>query len=170
MSDAVTFDPVLWAKRYPEFAALDPDIAQMYFDEATIYWRNDGTSPASTTVIQTLILWKITAHIAALYAQGQGAANPGAAQDASGLVGRISSASEGSVSVSSELGVAPSSSQWYAYFQQTKYGLQFLAMTSQYRTMRYVPGQLQPGGLYPEPQMGVWPYGGFLRIVRNGGY
>lgn len=53
-----------------------------------------------------------------------------------GIVGRISQAAEGAVSVSAELAVAQSSSQ--AFFVQTKYGYQFWQATARYRTMLYV--------------------------------
>ena len=63
-----------------------------------------------------------------------------------GLVGRISSASVGSVSVSTENAGATQSASWY---QQTQYGSTYWAMTASFRTMRYVPGpsrNMEPWG------------------------
>lgn len=153
MADPVVFSYAVWVARFPEFAAIPQLLAQSYFDEATIVWRNNGTSPAGmplspslTPAIQSVILNLITAHIAALYAQSQGQADPGGAQDANTPVGRIASASEGSVSVSADLGLAPSANAMQAWLTQTKYGFQAYAYMGTYRTMRYVPGMLQPGG------------------------
>lgn len=146
MSDAVTFNYAVWVARYPEFTAVSEGLASSYFDEATLYWRNDGGSAAPTTAIQSTLLNMLTAHIAALYVQSQGAPSPGSAQPANTPVGRIASAAEGSVNVSTELAPVPGSSlqPWLA---QTKYGLSFWAASAFSRTMRYVSGALQPGGI-----------------------
>jgi len=144
MSAAVTFDYAAWILRYPEFSAVQEPTAAEYFNEATIYWRNDGTSPCSTTAIQSMLLNMLVAHIAAIYSQSAGDQTPGAAKDASVPVGRIASATEGSVTVAFDSGAPPSEQS--AFFMQTKYGFSFWRATAQYRTMRYIPGQLQAGG------------------------
>ncbi|KWU25595.1 hypothetical protein AS149_29810 [Burkholderia cenocepacia] len=51
------------------------------------------------------------------------------------MVGRILSATEGSVSVSTEMNVPAGSAQW---FNQTPCGAAFRAATTAYRMMRYV--------------------------------
>lgn len=147
MATPVAFNYAVWAARYPEFSAIGEPLASSYFDEASLYWRNDGSSPNSTPQSQSLFLNMLTAHIAALYAQSQGAANPGGAQDANSPVGRVNSATEGSVTVQVELNMAPTDSGLQAWLTQTKYGLSFWAATGAYRRFRYSPG----------PYLGVTP-------------
>ena len=78
----------------------------------------------------------LTAHLAWLYAPRDANGNPASTgQIAPPLVGRISTASEGSVSVSTELTSSGSPSE--AFFSQTKYGLSFWQATAQFRTARY---------------------------------
>lgn len=149
MSAAVSFNYALWAARYPEFAAVPEATAAAYFLEAGLYWRNDGTSLNPSVGTQTLYMNMLTAHIAALYSQSLGALTPGAPQPANTPVGRIASAAEGSVNVSTELATAPGTGGVEAWLAQTKYGLGFWAATAAYRTMRYAQGHLQPGGLPP---------------------
>jgi hypothetical protein len=74
----------------------------------------------------------LTAHIAFLNASL--AADPDKAQ----IVGRISSAGEGSVNLGTENSFPPGTSQWY---QQSRYGSAFWEATKPYRTMRYLPGR-----------------------------
>ncbi|EEZ74634.1 hypothetical protein NEILACOT_05350 [Neisseria lactamica ATCC 23970] len=54
-----------------------------------------------------------------------------------GLVGRIASASEGSVSVSADMGAAGGNAAWYL---QTPYGATYWQLTAKYRRFRYVQG------------------------------
>lgn len=149
MADAVAFVFATWIGRYPEFVAVPEGAAQSYFEQAAIYWRNDGTSPATKAATQKTLMYLVTAHLAALYSQSQGAPSPGSAQDANSPIGRISSATQGSVTVQTDIGMTPTTSAQQAFFSQTKYGLQFWAATAQYRTGRYRLGNLQPGGLSP---------------------
>lgn len=145
MSSPITFSYEAWVARYPEFSGVPQTAAQGYFDEATIYLRNDGTSPISTTALQAMLLNMLTAHIAALYA-AQSQRNGGGAP---GLVGRISDAAEGSVSVSTDMGAEqPGSAAW---FQQTPYGASYWQATAQYRTARYRAG--------PRRVFNAWPIG-----------
>lgn len=120
-----------WIARYPEFASVDEATADLYFAEATVYHRNDGVGPVEDATVQLALLNMMTAHIAARYAAINGVA-------ASPLVGRINSATEGSVSVGVEgfTGI-PGSLQWLT---QTKYGSDYWFATTSYRTMRYLPG------------------------------
>lgn len=154
----VTFDYSAWVARYPEFAQVQEPMATDYFNEATLYWRNDGGSQARTPAIQSMLLNMLTAHIAALYSQSQNDEAPGEAKDANTPVGRISSVTQGSITVSIESGAPPS--EQAAFFMQTKYGSSFWRATAGYRTMHYVPGQLQPGGL---------PGAGYYNNVWNRG-
>ena len=127
MSNPVVFDYSLWAARYPELAAsVSQSLAVMYFSEAQLYCDNTGCSLIDdTNGARTIILNMLTAHIAALNGPSS-----------TPLVGRISSATEGSVSVQTDFQV-PGSAAWYA---QTKYGAAAWQAMLPYRTARYIPG------------------------------
>lgn len=131
MANAATFNFANWVLRYPEFAALDPALAQLYFNEAGIYLDNSGGNVVQTDIQQLTLMNMLTAHIAALNSPGT----------SSPLVGRVSTASEGSVSVGTDNQYPPGTVQWY---QQTKYGAAYWVATSQYRTMMYTPGPVLP--------------------------
>lgn len=124
---AVTFDPTAFKARYPEFTAVDDALLGQFFNEATIYLSNSD-SPVANTTRRLVLLNMLTAHVAslsgALSADGQ--PRP---------VGRVSQASEGSVSASFEY-LAPGSGAW---FQQTQYGAAFWQATTALRGFRYIP-------------------------------
>lgn len=132
MGAVATFNPQMWRLRYPEFRDVSDDLANAYFAEATLYLRNDGTGPVESAEQQLILLNMLVSHIATL-----GALNPDGSS-AAGLVGPITSASEGSVSVSSGLVVEAGTAGWY---QQTSYGYSFWNATAAYRSMRYIPGR-----------------------------
>lgn len=127
MGVTVQFDYTKWVARYPEFASVSQPTAQAYFDEGTIYHANDGSGPVLTAAVQSTLLNMVTAHIAARYAARNG-------QQPSDLVGRVSDATEGTVSVSADMGDQPGSAAWW---QQTKYGADYWAATTQFRNFRY---------------------------------
>lgn len=130
MGAIATFDFATWVARYPEFAdSVTPQAAQAYFDEATIYHRNDGRGPVSAIAVQRTLLNMLTAHIAKRYAASAAGA------PAPDLVGRVSNASEGSVSVQAEYADATPGTM--AWFVQTKYGADYWQATTTYRTMHY---------------------------------
>lgn len=135
MADGVvSFDYATWVARYPEFVGVAEPLATLYFTEAGLYLNNTPTSVVCDLDRRALLLNMLTAHIAALNAA-----------DASSLVGRISSATEGSVSVSAEYNV-PGTAAWFA---QTKYGAAFWQATVAKRAFRYVPP--------PAPRCAPWP-------------
>jgi hypothetical protein len=107
-----------------------PPLAQQYFFEAQLYCDNTACSPIRDASQRAILLNMVTAHIAALNAPIDG-------QPSSPLVGRIANATQGSVTVATQMDVPPGSAQWFA---QTKYGAAFWAATAQYRTMQYIPG------------------------------
>lgn len=152
----VTFDPALWKQQFPEFGALSDAQAQFYFDLATIIQRNDGRGPITKSSVQMNLLNLLTSHMATLYSQSAGDQQPGSPKPANSPVGRINSATEGSVTVQTDYGTTISQQQAWAI--TTKYGASWWAMTAQYRTMRYMPGQLQSGA---QGFGGGHPSGGF---------
>lgn len=132
----VAFNFTTFTARYPEFAGLDPMQAQAYFDEAGLYCDNSACNPAFGIGILPTLLNMLTAHIAWLNAPRDANGNPSSSgQVASPIVGRINTATQGSVSVGAELQGSGSPSE--AWFTQTKYGFAFWNATAQFRTMRY---------------------------------
>lgn len=128
------FDPTAFKQAYPAFASVSDPQLQAMFDIATLYLRNDGTSPVKTVPAQTALLYMLTAHLAQMSfgANGQGA---------SGMVGRVTSASEGSVSIGADYPATPNN----AWFVQTPYGASFWQATAAYRMTRYIPGPTRFG-------------------------
>lgn len=130
---SVVFDPEAFKQRYPEFQTVDNAVLGMYFAEATIYLDNGGCSQVTNLTIRSALLNMIVAHIAALNSGVNG-------EPPTPLVGRVSNATEGSVSVGTEYNV-PGSAAWYS---QTKYGAAFWEATKRYRMVRYYPGRSCP--------------------------
>lgn len=126
MGTVVQFDFALFQQLYPEFVGITLQQATNYFNMATGYLRNDGTSPVCDAAQQLSLLNLLTAHIAYLLFGVNG-------QPPSGLVGRISSASEGSVSVSTDFPADPGA----AWYLQSPYGAMYWQLTAAYRTFRY---------------------------------
>jgi hypothetical protein len=108
MNGVVVFDYSAWAARYPELASsVSQSLAQQYFNEAQLYCDNTPCSIVRNLCIRAMLLNMVTAHIAALNAPLNG-------EPSSPLVGRINSATEGSVSVGTQLDMPAGSAQWYA--------------------------------------------------------
>ncbi|WP_233874054.1 DUF4054 domain-containing protein [Paraburkholderia adhaesiva] len=158
----VVFSYRTWAARYPSLAAsVRPKQAQAYFSEAQLFCDNTPMSPVRNLAIRATLLNLLVAHLAILNMPqgtasgatsggsttgGGGGAAAGPSPGPSPLVGRIISATEGSVSVATQMDVPPGSAQW---FNQTPYGAEFWAATAAYRTMRYVVAAPPPRNLDP---------------------
>jgi hypothetical protein len=127
----VVFDPAVFVLRYPEFSTVNTQLLGLYFGDAGMYLDNSNSGIPQLDVRASL-LYMLTAHITALNAGVNGEA-------ASPLVGKITQATEGSVSVTSEYATnMPSSMAW---FTQTRYGAAFWQASARYRTFRYVRPQ-----------------------------
>jgi hypothetical protein len=127
---AVVFDPAAFKARYPEFAAVANPTLAACFDEAGLYLSNSDNSPVQNLTRRATLLNMLTAHVAYI----------GGLLSADGMprpVGRVSQASEGSVSAAFE-GVPPTPGSG-AWFQQSQYGAAFWQATSSLRGMRYIP-------------------------------
>lgn len=136
MGVIVTWNYNQWVATFPQFAYLTAPQALLYFNIATSYCRNDGGGPVANEALQLNLLNLMTAHIAQLFAPTSSGASP------SGLVGRISNASEGSVSVAVDMPSTPNA----AWFNQTPFGAAYWQMTAPFRTMRYRPAPVRPYG------------------------
>ena len=127
----VVFNYNLWVSRYPEFAStVDSESANLLFPEATLYLSNADDSIVQDIPTRTLLLNMLVAHLAQMYYGSS-------LKPATGTVGRISNASEGSVSVGLDYS-SSANSQWY---NQTQYGAAYWAATARYRAFQYVPGR-----------------------------
>jgi hypothetical protein len=139
-SGVVVFDYAAWAAQYPELSgSVASAQASGYFDQACLYLDNTACSPVPTAKRAT-ILNMLVSHIAALLATIAGSAP-------SGLVGRINTATEGSVSVAAEL-KTPDSAAWWA---QTRYGLLAWQALAPYRAGLYIAGPQVPRGAQSYP-------------------
>ncbi len=123
---AVVFDKARFQTAYPEVQAADAQL-EMWFVQAESLLDNTGRSIVKKPEEREMLLFLLVRHFAAL--------NERAAQG--GLVGRIASASEGSVSVSADMGAAIGNAAWYL---QTPYGATYWQLTAKYRRFRYVSG------------------------------
>jgi hypothetical protein len=132
----IAFDPTYFATRYPEFVSIPQASISACFSEAGIYCNNTNPVISDQTIggLLYVLLHMLTAHIVALNFGVNG-------QSPSQLVGRINSASEGSVSVGADMGAVAGSKAW---FLQTKYGAAFWQGTARYRTMMYYSGRSHP--------------------------
>jgi hypothetical protein len=119
------------------FRAAFPELASLSDAQLGVYWKM-AQSYCDNTPSSVITDWSpggdretclrlMVAHIATLFGfgpQGDGRA---------GLVGRIASASQGSVSVAVEMPSSPNA----AWYMQTQYGAMFWQLTAPYRTMHY---------------------------------
>lgn len=147
MGAVVQFDWGLWSRRYSEFQGVGQDLAAQYFAEATLYHTNAASGPIKDPTQQLMLLNMVTAHIAWLNAPRDPNDTPASAgTPASPIVGRITNASEGSVSVATENDYPPGTAQWW---QQSKYGAAYWAATTTFRRMNYRPGPRRAFGPAP---------------------
>jgi hypothetical protein len=133
MGVSVTFDYTAWSALFPEFltTVTEHQAIALFGVVTSTLQRNDGGGPISKTATQSTLLNYAVAHLAFLY-------NGTNTQPAAQVVGRINSATEGSVTVQTDYGNNVSQSQ--AFWLQSKYGSFWWAATNQYRRMRYLPG------------------------------
>lgn len=140
----ITFDYANFIAGFPEFQTVPPGAVTFAFQTACLYFVNDGTNPAACSGNMAMLLNLATAHVLSI----RGYPTAGGVTPTPGPVGRINSASEGSVSIGTEWGGEGPPSQ--AFWLQSEYGAMFWQATAQYRTMRYVPNPTVVwGGLYP---------------------
>lgn len=133
-----------WAARYPELVAptetppgTGTTTAVQAADDfvlAGLYLNNTPCSAVQNIPMRTILLYMLTAHIAAL------AARQAAEPDGNAIVGRISDGTQGSVSVSADMGTVTVNQAW---FLQTQYGASFWQATIQFRAGgRYKQGRV----------------------------
>lgn len=127
----VVLDIPKFRAMFPEFSNLTDAQLPFLFDQSTDYLNNSEYSLVEDAVKRERLLYLLMAHLVYLrYGDTNG--NGG-----SGMVGRLSSASEGSVSVSSDAGQIEFRYMWYT---QSPYGMDFWQATKVYRMANYYPG------------------------------
>lgn len=130
MGVQISFNYDAWTLLFPQFSNLnETQVTTLVLPLAEQYCRNDGGGPVSTAATQTNLLNLMVAHVAQLLFGST-------TQPLSPLVGRISNASEGSVSAGTDFPTTPTN----AWFLQTPFGAAFWQACAPYRTMRYLPG------------------------------
>ena len=128
MGVAVNFDYTAWTAAYPQFSNVtQTQITGPVLSLAEVYCRNDGGGPINDTNLQTQALYLMVAHVAQLMFGST-------TQPLSPLVGRVDSATQGSVSVSVEF---PDSNPNAAWFNQTPYGAMFFQLIKAVTRGRY---------------------------------
>lgn len=127
----VTLDIPKFRAMFPEFSNVSDEQLTFLFEQSTDYLNNSDYSLVDDAIKRERLLYLLMAHLAYMrYGDEKG--NGG-----SGMVGRISSATEGSVSVSSDLGPVEFR---YAWYTQSPYGMDFWQATKVYRMANYYPG------------------------------
>jgi hypothetical protein len=149
----VVFDPNAFKVQYPEFAGISSGLVTGNFNIATLYCNNTDASIVTDIPTRTTLLWLLTAHVTKLYnGTNDGAGNVVLPSD---VVGRISTAKEGTVEVISEMGPPSASAAWY---NQTRYGAAYWAATVKFRSFNYVPYR-SPAMNLPGSIPAIWPFG-----------
>lgn len=127
-----SFNYEIWQAQFRKFTTVSQVQAQGYWNEACLLHNNTGNGPVNDPVMQQTLLNLIVAHIAFLDVGHDG--NPSAASQ--GLVGRVSSASQGSVSLSTDM---PGIGENEAFWAQSEYGIRYHRAMLPFRTFRYRP-------------------------------
>ena len=139
----VTFDPSAFVTAFPAFASVPGASLTMNFGFATLMLENSCCSAVKDAPTRAMLLNLAVAHITALLNGVNG-------QPPQGVVGRVSDATEGSVSVTAEF---QAQSESAAYWNQTPWGAMYWRATAQYRTAHYFPPACAAG---PSP-WDAWP-------------
>lgn len=103
------FDSAEFKEVYPQFSNTADTVCRFAFTEAELYLNNTDASPVKNEEKRKLLLYMLTCHILTLKERG------------GDTVGQLSSASEGSVSVSYSV-PSTAGAEW---FSQTQCGLTF---------------------------------------------
>lgn len=127
----VVLDILKFRAMFPEFDGLTDAQITLLFELSTDYLDNTNYSLVIDPLKRERLLYLLMSHLAYMRF-GDAAGNGG-----TGMVGRLSSASEGSASASFDLGAMSAGSTW---FTQSPYGMDFWQATKVYRMATYYPG------------------------------
>lgn len=159
----VVFDPADFKVAFPEFATV-PDARLTALFNIIGYTIIDNTDASIIVSVdqRSSLMYLLLAHMLTLYGwvSASGTATPG-----TGTVGRVASATEGSVSTSLEYKAAASAGE--AWYNQTPYGAMYWVMTAQFRSFRYVAlGRSGVGHSVDYLSRGIGPQ---VRLANNSG-
>lgn len=139
----VQFDNTEFTSAWPEFTGIPLGKNQTAFNLATLLLNNSCGSIISDASQRLTLLYILTAHVGFIINgtnDGAGNVNPPYA-----VVGRLASATEGSVTAAVEWSSEVSDSE--AFYLQSKYGALFWTATAFIRTMHYIgPPSFGPNG------------------------
>ena len=139
----VVFDPAHFKEIYPQFAGISDTQLEWFFKKSEFILENSDCKIKDETE-RLINYYLLVAHYAELQTQ---------IQSGNSAVGRISSATEGSVSVS--LDYPTSATGREKWFNQTPYGAEYWSNTAPYRTGLYVVtnvAMLVDRSRYPQPR------------------
>ena len=139
----VVFDPAHFKEIYPQFAGMSNTQLEWFFKKSEFILENSDCKIRDETE-RLINYYLLVAHYAELQTQ---------IQSGNSAVGRISSATEGSVSVS--LDYPTSAVGREKWFNQTPYGAEYWMMTAPYRTGLYVVTNVAMSvdrSRYPQPR------------------
>ena len=128
----ITFDPSDFKATYPEFSSVSDARCTIMFAiaEQSILDNTDG-SPVMDVDYRTQLFYMLVAHLLLIF----GVSDTPTANNTP--PGRISNATEGTVSFASEYKV-PEGSMMAAWFLQTKYGAMYWTVTARFRSATYI--------------------------------
>lgn len=128
------FDKAAWRGQYPRFATIPDDQLNGFIQQSYIYFAechdacNNRNNCNECRGQKQQIRFLLVAHIAELESRNAGGG---------GMIGAITNASEGSVSIGST--VVGDASNIPPFFAQTSYGIAFWQATVSLRSAFYVP-------------------------------
>jgi hypothetical protein len=138
----VTFDPAVFIAQFPAFTTVPTAALTNNFNLATLQLNNSLCSIVQDEPTRAALLNLLTAHITALL-NGVGGNAP------TGVVGRISGATQGSVSLQMDF---KTESEAASFYMQTQWGAMYWQSTAIYRTARYVRPRC-----YEDASWNAWP-------------
>ena len=132
-----TFDPAAFKTAWPEFAGVaDARCTSMFNIAATTILDNTDNSPVMDATARLNLFYLLVGHLLVLYGAAPIVRADGTLNNTP--PGRISSATQGSVSTSFELQM-PQGSAVAAWYNQTQYGSMYWTATAQWRRFTYLP-------------------------------
>ncbi len=128
MDGVVVFVIAEFRALYPSIKATDEQLV-MFFSIAEGFLDNSECSVVKDLEQRKYMLYLLVAHMAALNQQTEAG---------NAVVGRLATATEGTVSISLDYGTMGNNERWYL---QTPYGAMYWQLTKRYRSMLYRLGK-----------------------------
>lgn len=129
----VVFDPAAFKLAYPEFATVpDARLTALFNIVGATILDNTDASVVVDPLQRAPLLDMLVAHMLVLFGY---TTTTGQVVPPRGVVGRVASATEGTVSTSLEYHVPANASE--AWFSQTPYGAMYWLAVAQFRSFRY---------------------------------